>query len=310
MFPIADGHCDYLYKLYRSQLFHLQDVFQASPEKLQQGGVRLQVFALYLPPSLRYDFSPLADMMGYFLKKVAPYFPLLSERNWRQWDPKSQRGAILALEGADPLLGQEERLLALLAWGVRLITLTWNLRNDLADGVFVNQPGYGLTTKGKKFLTWMEKNKVALDVSHLSEVGFWEVMENFSGAVAATHSNAYRLCPHPRNLKDDQIRALAAKKGVLGINFCPSFLTTKPKASLEDVMAHICYICDLLGNCYSVAFGSDFDGISDLPLGISDSSEWPKLAELLSRHFCEADVEKILFGNWYRFWSDLFQNGT
>jgi membrane dipeptidase len=137
-----------------------------------------------------------------------------------------------------------------------------------------------------------------IDVSHLSETGFWDVIKRSKAPIVASHSNCYALCPHPRNLKDEQIKALADKGGVIGITFVPNFLTQeKRKTTVKDVVRHIDYLVKKVGIDY-VGLGSDFDGTDVLPLGLESVDKIPNITEeLLNRGYKEREIEKILGDN-------------
>ncbi len=216
-------------------------------------------------------------------------------------------GLMMALEGGEAITNVDI-LHCLYALGLRLVTLTWNQRNLLADGVGESATGGGLTKLGKEIVREMNKLGMVVDVSHLSERGFWDVVGTCEGPFVASHSNAYGLTPHPRNLKDDQITALVKKGGILGINFATSFLTDKARASLQDVLAHIEYITSRWGfDC--VALGTDYDGIHPTPEGLEDVSCLPNLTEALLARYKPENVEKIMGGNWKRVLVEIFAKG-
>src|SRR5690606_30161839 len=122
------------------------------------------------------------------------------------------------------LAGSVEILRIFYRLGVRAVGLTWNYRNELADGQAEAESGGGLTRAGRAVVREMERLGMLIDVSHLSDASFEQVLEVAEGPVFASHSNARRICRHPRNLTDEQIRAIAARGGVIGINFAPQFL--------------------------------------------------------------------------------------
>ena len=185
--------------------------------------------------------------------------------------------------------------------GVRLLTLTWNQRNQIADGIGESRTASGLTEFGLKVIDEMNDLGMLIDVSHLSETGFWDVIKRSKTPIVASHSNCYALCSHLRNLKDEQIKALTDKDGVIGITFVPNFLTQeKRKTAVKDVVSHIDYLVEKAGIDY-VGLGSDFDGTGGLPLGLEGVNKIPNItAELLNRGYMEGEIEKILGGNFLR----------
>ena len=145
-----------------------------------------------------------------------------------------------------------------------------------------------------------------IDVSHLSETGFWDVIKRSKSPIVASHSNCYALCSHLRNLKDEQIKALTDKDGVIGITFVPNFLTQeKRKTTVKDVVTHIDYLVEKAGIDY-VGLGSDFDGTGGLPLGLGGVDKIPNItAELLNRGYKEKDIKKILGENFLRVFKEV-----
>ena len=153
---------------------------------------------------------------------------------------------------------------------------------------------------GIELLREMDKLGIYADVSHLNEAGFWDIVHHMTLPPVASHSNAYDLCSHPRNLKDDQIRAVIEKKGYIGINFYSDFLAKGRAAVLEDVLRHIDYIAQM-GGIDVLGFGSDFDGIDEWPEGLAHPGEYENLISLLYAHgYSEENVAAIAGGNLWR----------
>lgn len=183
--------------------------------------------------------------------------------------------------------------------GVRCITLTWNGRNSIADGISESCTGDGLTNFGIKAVKEMNKLGMLIDVSHISEAGFWNVLSISEHPVMATHSNCFSLCSNPRNLSDDQIIALAKKRGIIGLTLVPDFISTS-NADLNKYLEHFDHIVDLVGPDY-ICIGSDFDGVDKTIPETSDCSKLPRLTEgLLKRAYKETDIVKILGGSMMR----------
>lgn len=208
-------------------------------------------------------------------------------------------GFVLSLEDAAPCMGSIRHLEALYAVGVRMIGLTWNGRNEIADGVGVGPKPGGLTDVGRELVAHMQQLGIVVDLSHIAEIGFWDVLEASTKPVACSHSNAKAVHEHRRNLTDAQITAIAQQGGVIGMCFAPAFLAPD-SPGIEDVVRHIDHICELAGPDV-IGLGSDFDGIANVPVGLEDVSKLPALtAELLKRGYAESDLEKMLGGNWKR----------
>ncbi len=180
-----------------------------------------------------------------------------------------------------------------------MVGLVHSLRNLLADGVADNRTKGGLSQFGVEVVEELNRLGMIVDVSHLSDAGFWDVMEISKDPVVASHSNARAVCAHPRNMTDDMIRALAERGGVMGMNFAPDFVHKK-KPSVETLVDHIDHIVDLVGPEH-VGLGSDFDGIPDTPKGLEDASKMPAITEeLVKREYSEDYIRLILGGNHLR----------
>lgn len=206
---------------------------------------------------------------------------------------------LLAIEEGGAIDGSLEALRMLYELGVRAMTLTWSNRNDIADGVNEECSGGGLTTFGRQVVAEMNRLGMLVDVSHIATAGFWDVIETSTKPIIATHSNAKTLCSHPRNLNDDQIKAINANDGLIGITFAGQFLEEDyNNACIDSVYRHIDYMLNLLGNDDHVGFGSDFDGISHPPYNIHGVQDYKPLIEYLqSKNYSDSTIEKITHKN-------------
>ena len=200
-----------------------------------------------------------------------------------------------------------------------MMTLTWNYENSLgfpnvrldkkasasSDRYCLSQ-NKGLKEQGIVFLEEMERLGMIIDVSHLSDAGFYDVLEHTTKPFVASHSNARSVCPAVRNLTDDMVRRLAERGGITGINFCKEFLG-KPDVSqnyLDQAVVHIKYLMNLGGEDF-VALGSDFDGITRYH-DLSDCSVMPKLVHTMKKAgLTPTQIEKICYKNTLRVYRDL-----
>ncbi|MFB0557662.1 MAG: dipeptidase, partial [Candidatus Bathyarchaeia archaeon] len=183
--------------------------------------------------------------------------------------------------------------------GVRMVGLVHSLRNPLADGVADTRTGGGLSELGVQAVEELDRLGVVIDVSHLSDAGFWDLIDVAKGPIVASHSNARAVCDHPRNMTDQMIRALSDAGGVMGMNFAPFFVHLA-KPSVETLVDHIDHIVGLVGPNH-VGLGSDFDGIPSTPKGLEDVTKMLNItAELVRRGYSEEDTMKILGGNHLR----------
>lgn len=204
-------------------------------------------------------------------------------------------GAILAVEGAKSVNSLED-IRRLYERGVRLLTLTWNGNNKIAGAALDNDEG--LTAFGRDAVAECEKCGITVDLSHVGEKSFYDVLSVATRPVAVTHSNAFSVCGNKRNITDKQFGALLANGGVVGINFYPPFLS-EGEASLDSVLRHIDRFLELGGE-NNVGIGTDFDGIDCLPTGVSGNESLYLLMERLSALYGEAVTEKIMGLNFLR----------
>jgi len=210
-------------------------------------------------------------------------------------------GALLSLEGADALGGHLFYVRVLFELGLRMIGLTWNHANWAADGVMEPRQG-GVTLRGKQLIKECDQLGMLMDVSHLSEKGFWDLAELTQKPFLASHSNAYAVCAHPRNLKDDQIRAIIAQDGWIGLTFVPYFVVEggTDGVAAERLLPHIERVCEL-GGAGNVGFGSDFDGVGQWLAGLEHAGKYDTLVNLLYKHYRSEEAEQFLYGNAYRY---------
>lgn len=207
--------------------------------------------------------------------------------------------AVLTVEGGEALEGKLENLEAMARDGVRMLTLTWNYENELG---FSHLLGGGLKPFGKEAVEAMQALGIRPDVSHLSDEGFWDVMDvsRGKGPVVASHSCARALCGHSRNLTDEMLKALGNAGGLVGVNFNGPFLRDMKagdadESFIEDVVRHTLHLIDKAG-AEAVAWGSDFDGIGST-LEWKDFSGMQLLADRLGRELSGEALEKMCSKN-------------
>lgn len=311
---VADAHTDYLsrvaadpHALYAT----LGTQRHISLQALQQGGVGLQVFALFVDAA-----SPCHPTVQ-CLKQLHAFQRMLSV-----WGPACLQPAeldtlahpfcvplraVLSIEGGEACDGSTELLHVFASLGVRAMAPVWNHRNALGyPAVDKATKQKGLTPCGKRMVDAMNRHAVAVDVSHLNGAGFWDCIERSSAPVFASHSNAYALCPHPRNLDDAQIKALIRAKGFLGLNFSARFLSLDGRCTLEPLVRHALHILDLGGEDV-LGFGSDLDGVARLPDGVRGAQDLPMVLQALAQAgLSRAVLDKIAHQNLVRYLSQFF----
>ena len=215
---------------------------------------------------------------------------------------------ILHFEGAEPLAPDLSDLEVWYERGLRSVGLTWSRANAFAEGVpfrFPSTPdtGPGLTPAGRELVRACNELGILVDLSHLNESGFWDVARASAAPLVATHSNAHALCPASRNLTDEQLDAIGASGGVVGINFAVAFLredgSQDPATPLGEIVRHLNYVADRIGIDH-VAFGSDFDG-AVVPDELGSIAGLPRLVDTLRRAgFDDEAIAKITHRNWLR----------
>ncbi|CAI6028935.1 dipeptidase [Cohnella sp. JJ-181] len=308
---IADLHCDALYKLDRDPSLGLGAPAGAgldvTAEGLARGNVGLQVFAIWVPPATPRTPESALRQAELFHGRVLTAPGMRHVRSGADVEavlgPAARgTGALLSLEGADALRGEWWALRMLHRLGLRMLGLTWNEANWAGDGI-MEPRGAGLTKEGRKLILECESLGILIDVSHLSERGFWETAELARKPLLATHSNARSQCAHPRNLTDDQIRALVAANGLIGLTFVPFFLRTAGTAGIGDLLRHVEHVC-ALGGASHIAFGSDFDGIETYTQGLAGPADYAALTEALLARYPEPLVRGWTSGHAQRFFTD------
>jgi membrane dipeptidase len=280
-------------------------------EKLQQGEAMAQVFAMYIDKKLHESsYVYCVEMLENFKKELFLNSENVSLcRNYTELKVAKNEGkigAFLSIEEGDALEGSLDKLEFFKEQGISAITLTWNYENELGYPNFEWKHQHrGLKEKGIEVIEAMNNLGMLIDVSHLSDAGFEDVLKQSKTPFIATHSNARAMTNHPRNLSDEMLKKLADVGGLTGINFFNNFLVNgvlKEKleiAKIEDMVRHIKHIRNVAG-VEVIGLGSDFDGIPN-PVEIDDASKMSKLSEeLLKQGFSYDEVEKMFWKNGVR----------
>jgi membrane dipeptidase len=302
---IVDTHNDVLGAIEKQQRdFRTRStVGHTDLPRLLESGMRLEFFSCFLPPAYKPEraLCQQLEIVDRFWRVVGDdpehFRPVLTRADVAALDSDPRVGALISLEGAEAVtsLGVLRMFYRL---GVRCIALTWNERNHLADGVGMEAGGGGLSALGLEVVREMQRLGILFDVSHIHPRGFWHYVENSAGPFIASHSNAKAVWEHRRNLDDDQIRAIAARDGSIGLNFAPAFV--HEGARLEHVLDHADHMLSLVGDRH-VHIGADFDGIDATPEGLEDVTRLPALAEaMLGRGYPDETVRRILGENMKR----------
>lgn len=206
---------------------------------------------------------------------------------------KGKMSAILTIEGPAGFDFDPELLDNLHQIGFRITTLGWNESNVLTGS---NVTGGGLTDKGREYLKEAQRLGMLVDVSHISDQGFWDIMDCTQAPIVASHSNSRALCNHSRNLTDDMFRAICQTGGVAGINQYAEFLAERP--TLDTVCDHIFHFMELDPSGKHIALGGDLDGCEQLSQGFEGIQSYPALAQrLLERGLNEENIRDIFWNN-------------
>lgn len=245
------------------------------------------------------------------LKDIPAHDVRASRASRAEYVDDDQLAAVLTVEEGGVLSGNMHRLEELYERGVRLITLTWNHENCIGYPVSRKRDvmDRGLKEFGIQTVEQMNALGMIVDVSHLSDGGFWDCIRHSRAPVAATHSNARSLCRHPRNLSDEMLRALGETGGVAGVNFYTAFLRESGKASAEDIASHAAWII-AKGGEDTPALGSDLDGfdVSFLPQGIRGVQDMDRVWEAMKRRGITArQIDKIAYGNAERLMGEVWR---
>lgn len=310
--------------------------------RMKEGGLDAQFFSIYV--AARYANKGAArralDMIGALDRQLAKYQDKValatSVADIRRLHVEGKIAALMGIEGGHAIEDSLDTLEMFYRKGIRYMTLTHSNTNNWADATGATPRWGGLNELGRQVVRRMNQLGMIVDVSHVSDETFWDVLEVSNAPVMASHSSCRALTPIPRNMSDEMIRALANKGGVIMINFGSAFVNARhaeratqvmsilrrkyggdfsrwneverelnrkdplPPATLEDIVAHIEHVVKLVGVDY-VGLGSDFDGVPSLPQGMEDCTKLPSITyELLKRGYSEQDVMKILGENFLR----------
>jgi len=313
---VIDGHNDLVLRRWRGEPAKHIDLETAADAGFAGG-----FFAMYVPSP--YDGDPLSTPYSMPFAAAIPFeeaarvteelFATLRALPVRLAESvddfrEGEVTAIVHMEGAEAIADDLSNLADWYDRGLRSIGIVWSRPNVFAEGVPFRFPappdtGPGLTDAGRSLVQACNELGILVDVSHLNERGFWDVVETSSRPVVATHSNAHALCASTRNLTDAQLFAIRDSGGVVGVNFAVTFLREDgmndfEETGLDEIVRHVEYLAERMGIDH-VAFGSDFDG-AVVPAALGGVSGLPRLVDALRDRFEPDEVERITHGNWLR----------
>lgn len=301
---LFDLHCDTITELCRKNgsLFHNDG--HISLDRTEYLTEYVQDYAVFIPDELRgKEAVDYFDKVYAYYKKQISSIDNLSEYKDRE---NTKFKALLSVEGGAGMGGTIEGLYHLNECGVKLITLTWNGRNELASGCFDDED-IGITPFGKKAISEMEKLNIVADVSHLSKKGFYQLADIAKKPFIASHSCCDivdNFKARHRNLTNEQIKIISEHNGIIGVNLWKMLLGNGEDNSFDAVLRHISNLIDVGGeNC--VAMGTDFDGC-DINDELSGIEKLSGLSKYLSQHgFSDELIDNIFFANADVFFTNL-----
>lgn len=303
---LVDAHCDTITKIMELKENLYRNNCHIDLERLKKAGSCIQFFAAFIDKSYcqAYAMKRAVQIIDKFYEQINLYnndITLCCNYNEIMEAIKQKKiSAIISIEGGDALQGEISALRMFYKLGVRSICLTWNYRNEIADGVADGSSGGGLTPFGKEVVREMNKLGMLIDLSHLSEKGFWDVINLTEKPIIVSHSNSKVICNHRRNLTNEQIEAVKSNNGVIGINLYPHFLNDSGIATVFDVIKHIEHIIGIVGPDH-IGMGADFDGIECIPNGIYGIQDIFKIFnELVKLNYSTDIIEKLAGKNFMR----------
>ena len=337
---IFDGHNDALLKIYRTGGLSATDTFATGRDgaidlvKAKAGGFSGGFFAVYIPSPIDRDEKidamsqpsydlPLPepidweDALPVAMSQAAILFDLEKRGNLKVCRTAADiRGAMAAgimaaifhIEGAEAIDPDLHTLEVLYQAGLRSLGPVWSRETIFGHGVPFRYPsspdtGAGLTDHGVRLVKRCNELGIMIDLSHLNEAGFWDVARHSTKPLVATHSNAHAICPHSRNLTDDQLAAICESDGMVGLNFAAAFLRDDGRmladVPLSQMLRHLDYLIEHLGED-RVGLGSDYDG-AIVPQDVTTVADLPNLRQAMVKHgFNDALMTKLCHENWLR----------
>jgi membrane dipeptidase len=308
-FPVFDLHCDTALALLGDDCKNVgslrKNEYHIDLERAKALSGYAQCFACFTTPMMEewYGISPITIFereLATIQREVFENSDLIclacSAAQIEKNRIEGKMSAILTLEGPAGISYDPERLQDLYRIGFRMTTLTWNEKNPLAGS---HQTGGGLTDQGRDFVKEAQRLGMIIDVSHISDEGFWDILEVTNAPVVASHSNSRSFCGHSRNLTDDMFRAICQTGGVAGFNQYADFVGENP--TLDTVCDHILHLLEMDCDCRHMALGADLDGCDTLSAGFDGIQSYPALAtRLLARGVTDEIVRNLFWNNAWR----------
>ncbi|GCF94335.1 peptidase [Enterococcus florum] len=317
-----DMHCDTIQKIYQHPQTTLREnAFQIDLLKMKASGTTLQNFAMFVPlDEVEDPYKTCREMISCYQRELSANAdlirPITTMQEFEENQQKGRLSALLTMEEGAPLEGRLDRLQEFYDLGVRMLTLTWNFKNELGypnmlywdeQTQTLSNEQKGLTETGIRIVQKMEELGMIIDVSHGSDQLVRDVLAHTTKPFVASHSNARTICHHPRNLPDELIQQIAERGGVIGINYYEDFI--RPEGNQQSLVAglvkHIKHF-RAVGGIDCIGLGSDFDGIEENE-ELADIRAIEKIEQgLRDAGFSTDEIEKIFYRNVERLYTTCF----
>lgn len=297
---IIDSHCDTIKKCFDEKIDITNPKLKFSLQQALKKGKYIQIVASYITPELTniiggYEIANklIDEVYKQYKKHKDKMFIIKQKDDFEKVINSNKLGIILSIENGSAISGKLENIDKLYEKGIRMMSITHNSDNELGCGVSTKNDK-GLTILGKEYIKKLLNKNIAIDISHVSEKSFYDVVKISNKPIIASHSNVKAIYNHKRNLSEEQIKLIAKSGGYIGICYCSEFLSEKT-ATVKDLVRHIDYIAQLVGIDY-IGLGSDFDGIDDYTI-MEDIKTVKEInlifEELKSKGYKKEDIEKI-----------------
>ena len=321
---IIDTHLDTPIQLYMQQSKNgfYEDITKASSlhfdfDRAVSGGLNVPFFVIFTPPSAEekgtaFEMAKdLIQILEDIMNKHPSKFRLVKSPE-EITNEKGVMQVVYGMENGAPIENKLSNIKVFSDMGINYITLAHSKSNHISDSSYDSNKNWGgLSPFGRKVVAEMNKQGVMIDISHVSDAAFYEVLKLTKTPVIASHSSLRHFVPgFERNVSDDMLRELAKNEGVIQICFGSEFIAEKKKnpnlvVTVKDVADHIDRVKKLVGIDH-VGIGSDYDGWRNFPVGLEDTSTYPNLIkELLNRNYTKEEIEKIFGGNLLRVWREV-----
>lgn len=304
---VFDAHCDTISEILDQNEDLYKNSLSFSLENIKGYKNYTQIFAAFVSPTY-VPFNSVKrtlNIIDTYYKQIEINNKYIAHANsykeMIEIHKSNKLASFLSIEGGEAINNDLYLIDIYYRLGVRFITLTWEFKNNIATGNYKNDNNMGLSSFGKQVISKLNEIGMVIDLSHISEKGFWDVNKYTKKPYILSHSNSKEICDHPRNINKEQFKALVKAKGVIGINFCPLFLNKSNKASSDDIIKHIEFFM-AEGGEDAIGLGSDFDGIDICPCDINNPKNLDIIFnKLLKLNYSEMQVKKIAGLNFENF---------